>query len=186
MVSPCWASHFSLLAQRKVTKRKGTPDGLPFGFPRHSSLPTGRPESPSGLHWTKSGVLAGFTLPKPNTSASLKGAPGRKILKTNPPFKLAEDSCAGRVDWPGTTRWQRRWLRGCEARAPGGGILLVTFLLLLTNLPGANLHERSEPEGWSTGMCSITKSNSPNRAKPYEKSHEENNLGFRSNTFTTR
>jgi hypothetical protein len=30
---------------------------LPFGSPRHSPLPTGRPDSPSGLDRTKSGVL---------------------------------------------------------------------------------------------------------------------------------
>ena len=62
-----------MLAQRKVTKRKGTPISLPYGFPRHSTLPTGRPESPSGLHRTKSDVPVRFALPKPNTSANFKG-----------------------------------------------------------------------------------------------------------------
>jgi hypothetical protein len=49
--------NLSLHAQRKVTKRKGTPISLPFGFPQHSPLPTGRPDSLSGLDMTKSGVL---------------------------------------------------------------------------------------------------------------------------------
>ena len=123
-ISPCWASYvanhipvicpagllrstnsflmnLSLLAQRKVTKRKGTPTGLPFGVPRHSSLPTGRLDSPSGLDKAKSGVHARFALPKPNTSASLKGAPCRQMLQ-NTPLKLAEAGFAGRVDWPWT------------------------------------------------------------------------------------
>ena len=46
---------------------------MPFGYPRHSSLPTRRPESPSGLHRTKSDVRVGFALPEPNTSANFKG-----------------------------------------------------------------------------------------------------------------
>ena len=41
-VSPCWASHFSLLAQRKVTKRKGTRRGRPLrGSP--AALPCSGP-----------------------------------------------------------------------------------------------------------------------------------------------
>ena len=52
--------NLSLLVQRKVTKRKDTPISLPFGSPQHSPLPTGRPDSPSGLDMTKSGVLPDF------------------------------------------------------------------------------------------------------------------------------
>ena len=85
------ASHFSLLVQRKVTKRKDTPISLPFGFPQHSPLPTGRPDSPSRLDMTKSDIPVGFSLPKPNTSANFMG-------KLSTPVKLAEASFTGRVD----------------------------------------------------------------------------------------
>ena len=67
------ASYFSLHAQRKVTKRKGTPISLPYGFPQHSSLPTGRPDSPSRLDRTKFDVPVEFSLPKLNASANFKG-----------------------------------------------------------------------------------------------------------------
>jgi len=66
--------NLSLLAQRKVTKRKDTPISLPCGSPHHSPLPTGRPDSPSGLDMTKSDVRVGFSLPKANTSANFMGA----------------------------------------------------------------------------------------------------------------
>ena len=67
------ASYFSLFVQRKVTKRKDTPISLPYGFPQHSPLPTGRPDSPSGLDMTKSDVPVVFSLPKPNASANFMG-----------------------------------------------------------------------------------------------------------------
>jgi len=90
------ASHFSLHAQRKVTKRKGTPISLPFGFPQHLPLPTGRLDSPSGLDKAKSDVRAGhffifLALPKANASANFMGAGAT-------PVKLAEDSFTDRVD----------------------------------------------------------------------------------------
>jgi len=66
--------NLSLLVQRKVTKRKDTPISLPFGFPQHSPLPTGRPDSPSGPDMTKSDVPIGFSLPKANASANFMGA----------------------------------------------------------------------------------------------------------------
>jgi hypothetical protein len=62
--------------RQKSNQKNAAPISLPFGFPRHSTLPTGRPESPSGLHWTKSDIHVGFTLPKPNTSANFKGDQG--------------------------------------------------------------------------------------------------------------
>ena len=67
------ASYFSFNSERKVTKRTPPTTSLPFGFPRHSPLPTGRPDSPSGLDMTKSDVPVGFSLPKPNTSANFTG-----------------------------------------------------------------------------------------------------------------
>ena len=67
------ASYFSLHAQRKVTKRKGPPISLPYGFPQHSSLPTGHPDSPSGLDRTKFDIPVEFSLPKLNASANFKG-----------------------------------------------------------------------------------------------------------------
>ena len=72
--------NLSLYAQRKVTKRKGTPISLPYGFPHHSPLPTGRPDSPSGLNRTKFDVPVEFSLPKPNGSANFTG-------KLSPPVK---------------------------------------------------------------------------------------------------
>jgi len=67
--------NLSLHAQRKVTKRKGTPASLPYGSPHHSPLPTGRPDSPSGLDRTKFDVHIEFSLPKPNGSANFTGRP---------------------------------------------------------------------------------------------------------------
>ena len=87
--------NLSLHAQRKVTKRKGTPISLPFGFPHHPPLPTGRPDSPSGLDMTKSGDL-------PATSylyGPTKGECFGKLRgENNHPVKLAENSFTGRVD----------------------------------------------------------------------------------------
>jgi len=98
------ASYFSLLVQRKVTKRKDTLTSLPFGFPRHSPLPTGRPDSPSGLDRTKFDIPVDhlfhfLALPKLNTSANFTG-------RLSTPVKLAEacpepaeaDSFTDRVD----------------------------------------------------------------------------------------
>jgi len=73
--------------QRKVTKRKDIPTSLPFGSPRHSALPTGRPDSPSGLDRTKFDVPVEFSLPKLNASANFTG-------ELFPPVKLAE-TCPG-------------------------------------------------------------------------------------------
>ena len=97
------ASYFSLLVQRKVTKRKDTPTSLPCGFPLHSPLPTGRPDSPSRLDMTKSDVPVGFALPKPNGSANFVG---RVPLPSSSP-KTA--SLVGSID-------QGRSIESCRAR----------------------------------------------------------------------
>jgi len=70
---------------------RAAPTSLPYGSPHHSPLPTGRPDSPSGLDRTKSDVPVGFSLPKSNGSANFTG-------RGSPPVKLAEDSFTGRVD----------------------------------------------------------------------------------------
>jgi len=95
--------NLSLHAQRKVTKRKGTPISLPFGSPHHSPLPTGRPDSPSGLDMTKSDVHVGFALPKPNGSANFVG---RAPLPSSSP-KTA--SLIGSID-------HGRSIESCRAR----------------------------------------------------------------------
>jgi hypothetical protein len=97
------ASHFSLLVQRKVTKRKDTPISLPFGFPQHSPLPTGRLDSPSGLDKPKSDVRVGFSLPKANASANFVG---RDCSPSSSP-KTA--SLVGSID-------QGRSIESCRAR----------------------------------------------------------------------
>ena len=152
-----------MLAQRKVTKRKGTPISLPFGSPRHSTLPTGRPESPSGLHWTKSDVHVRFTLAKPNTSASLKGAPCRQLLQTNPPLSSPKtaslvgsighgrpiESCGARMatqDDP----LAAKMAEGMRSTSAGG-----VFLWLLSLHEQRQIHRecsvlRSRPEGQIT------------------------------------
>ena len=84
------ASYFTLYAQRKVTKRKGTPISLPYGFPHHSPLPAGRPDSRSGLNRTKSDFPVVFALPKTNGSANFKGT--RDVL-TNRHDKKYRNLC---------------------------------------------------------------------------------------------
>jgi hypothetical protein len=87
--------NLSLLVQRKVTKRKDTPISLPCGFPQHSPLPTGRPDSPSGLDMTNSGVLPA----KKDFLVPTKGECFGKLRGEGLfPVKLAEDSFTGRVD----------------------------------------------------------------------------------------
>ena len=79
--------NLSLHAQRKVTKRKDTPISLPFGSPQHSPLPTGRPDSPSGLDMTKSGVLPAISyLYGPTKCECFGKLRGEKLF----PVKLAE------------------------------------------------------------------------------------------------
>src|SRR5690606_11192678 len=49
-VSPCWASHFLLFGQEKVTKEKATPtsgSGLRPDFPRFGAAPGARHEATS-------------------------------------------------------------------------------------------------------------------------------------------
>ena len=129
------ASYFSLLVQRKVTKRKDTPTSLPFGSPRPSALPTGRPDSPSGLDRTKFDVPVEFSLPKPKASANFTG---RELLPSSSPktASLVGSICHGRQIEScragmrvKTTRWQWRWLRECEARAPGNALSFGYFSL---------------------------------------------------------
>ena len=87
--------NLSLLVQRKVTKRKDTPISLPFGSPQRSPLPTGRPDSPSGLDMTKSGVLpATSNLYGPTKDECF----GKLRWEGLFPVKLAEDSFTGRGD----------------------------------------------------------------------------------------
>ena len=95
--------NLSLLVQRKVTKRKDTPISLPFGVPQHSPLPTGRPDSPSGLDMTKSDLRVGFSLPKANASANFMG---RNCSPSSSPKKA---SLVGSID-------QGRSIESCRAR----------------------------------------------------------------------
>ena len=74
--------NLSLHAQRKVTKRKGTPTSLPYRSPHHSTLPTGHLDSPSGLDKAKFDVHVEFSLPKPNGSANFTG---RCLLPSSSP-----------------------------------------------------------------------------------------------------
>ena len=127
------ASYFSLLVQSKVTKRKDTPISLPCGFPRHSPLPTRRPDSPSGLNRTKSDVHVGFALAKPNGSASFVerrslplSSPKTASLVGSIDHGRSIESCRARTasqDDP----WQWSWLRECEARAPGTAFFWLLF-----------------------------------------------------------
>ena len=55
-------------------------------------MPTGRPDSPSGLDMTKSGVLPDFPYQRQMPRQTSRGIN---------PVKLAEDSFTGRVDLPG-------------------------------------------------------------------------------------
>ncbi len=99
------ASYFSLHAQRKVTKRKGTPTSLPFGFPHHSTLPTGRLDSPSGLDKAKSDIPVGFSLPKLNGSANFTG---RMFLPSSSPMTA---SLIGSIDQGRSIESCRAWMR---------------------------------------------------------------------------
>ena len=52
---------FVFACPKKSNQKKRHPNQFaPSGFPQHSPLPTGRPDSPSGLDMTKSGVLPDF------------------------------------------------------------------------------------------------------------------------------
>jgi hypothetical protein len=64
---------FVLQQRKKSNQKNAAPITLPCGFPRHSALPTGRPDSPSGLNRTKFDVPVEFSLPKPNGSANFVG-----------------------------------------------------------------------------------------------------------------
>ena len=68
--------------RQKSNQKNAAPTSLPFGSPRHSPLPTGRPDSPSGLDMTKFDVPVDqknifLALPKPNASANFTG---REVL----------------------------------------------------------------------------------------------------------
>jgi len=68
------AGELLFFQQRKKSNQKNAaPTSLPFGFPRHSPLPTGRPDSPSRLDMTKFDVPVEFSLPKTNASANFTG-----------------------------------------------------------------------------------------------------------------
>jgi len=152
------ASYFSLHAQRKVTKRKGTPTSLPCGSPHHSALPTGRPDSPSGLDRTKSDVHVGFSLPKPNGSANFTGtmflpssSPKTASLVGSIDHGRSIESCRAGMRVK-ATRWQGRWLRECGARAPGTHFLGYVFCANKNKFIGNEFVLRSRPEGQITGM----------------------------------
>jgi len=152
------ASYFSLLVQRKVTKRKDTPTSLPYGTPHHSPLPTGHPDSPSGLDRTKSDVPVGFSLPKSNGSANFTGrchlplsSPKTASLVGSIDQGRSIESCRAGMRVK-TTRWQGRWLRACEARAPGACFLGYVFCTNKNKFIGNEFVLRSRPEGQITGM----------------------------------
>jgi hypothetical protein len=64
--------------RQKSNQKNAAPTSLPFGFPHHSTLPTGRHDSPSGLDKAKYDVHVGhlfyfLALPKLNGSANFTG-----------------------------------------------------------------------------------------------------------------
>lgn len=69
-VSPCGASDFSLLAQRKVTKRKGTPVGRRCAVPSLRAVLGVRADSASCLDAARPAIQAGRPL-----RATLRSAP---------------------------------------------------------------------------------------------------------------
>ena len=79
---------FVFACPKKSTKRKGTPTSLPCGFPHHSTLPAGRPDSPFGLDRTKFDVHVGhlFYFFGPTKAECLGKLHGENV----PPVKLAE------------------------------------------------------------------------------------------------
>jgi hypothetical protein len=101
MVSPWWASYFSLHAQSKVTKRKGTHGQFaPSGSPHPPPLPTGRLDSPSGLDKAKSDVRVGFSLPKAKASANFTGKDPSPVSSPKPVLSQPKwtASLAGSID----------------------------------------------------------------------------------------
>jgi len=65
---------FVFACPKKSNQKKRHPNQFaPLGFPQHSTLPTGRLDSPSGLDKAKSDVRVGFSLPKANASANFVG-----------------------------------------------------------------------------------------------------------------
>ena len=104
--------------QRKKSNQKNAAldQFAPSGCPHHSTLPTGRLDSPSRLDRTKFDVHVEFSLPKPNASANFKGRisilvkqrspdeakrnPGMLPTTNNPDFTSLHPGY--RVDLPGT------------------------------------------------------------------------------------
>jgi hypothetical protein len=94
------------LQQRKKSNQKNAaPTSLPFGFPHHSPLPTGRPDSPSGLDRTKFDVRVEFSLPKPNGSANFTG---RMSFPSSSPKPA---SLIGSIDQGRSIESRRAWMR---------------------------------------------------------------------------
>ena len=84
---------------------------MPFGSPHHSTLPTGRLDSPSGLDKAKSDVPVGFSLPKPNTSANFTGKLFLPLSSPKPVLSQPKwtASLVGSID-------QGRSIESCRAR----------------------------------------------------------------------
>jgi hypothetical protein len=81
LVSPCWASHFFLCGQEKVTKKKATPTSG-FCFAKLPSLRRrsgGRREGPSLAHRSSLGIHASRPPTQRLRSASLRGARHRVV-----------------------------------------------------------------------------------------------------------
>jgi len=95
---------FVFACPKKSNQKKRHPNQFaPSGSPHHSPLPTGRPDSPSGLDMTKFDVPVEFSLPKANTSANFMG---RNCSPSSSP-KTA--SLVGAID-------QGRSIESCRAR----------------------------------------------------------------------
>ena len=96
--------------RQKSNQKNAAPTSLPFGSPHHSTLPTGRPDSPSGLDRTKFDVPVEFSLPKPNASANFTGI---KFLPSSSPKPVLSQpkwtaSLIGSID-------QGRSIESCRA-----------------------------------------------------------------------
>ena len=168
-----------MLVQRKVTKRKDTPISLPFGSPHHSTLPTGRLDSPSGLDKAKSDVPVGFALPKPNTSADFKGTDG-------PPLSSPKTALlVGSIDqgWSIESRRARmasrddplaaRMAEGMRSTSAGGRVSLVTFF--------ARAKKVTRQQGETKHQVRMKRANS--RLKSLQHNHSASSEPLRFNIF---
>jgi hypothetical protein len=100
--------------RQKSNQKNAAPKRLPYGSPRHSPLPTGRPDSPSGLDRTKFDVPVEFSLPKANASANFTGRLSTPVKQRSLDGAQRNPGISGSVEKP---RIPLRYIRATGMRS---------------------------------------------------------------------